>query len=422
MLSPEQLLIKLIFDVKSDRRDVPQEFGGLIYKHIIDSNDKYTVTHTPVIKRDVPIIDLMNSNMIPQNIAQRIKSYDGNVRKTAVNFSDDCLPITFFKYCSPTEQAALSRELLSLLPIIKWMADTYSGTRNKLSDSPNKDPLVVHLFMGDDKKYFPETLDTTISYEHCNAAVTWACKAGGEILIYRKEEWGKTLIHELFHALCLDMISDEDGGEKHEAEINEELKRLFHLPGKPAFRETYCEVWATILYCAAIAHNHIRETDTLTVHHFNTVFSEFIIIERRHAFIQMSKILRFWKLNWCDFLKHHMCKNADIDRPKRDIPKEGTNVFCYFILRCILLYDIGKTFRILNPTIKRKFDANSLKTCIQTIAYSDNFDMEIQSHDRVTQVILSRVNGSRMEESHKSNVVSHISGTFRMTALSGWMI
>ena len=28
--------------------------------------------------------------------------------------------------------------------------------------------------------------------------------SNGKILIYRKEEWKKVLIHELFHSLCLD--------------------------------------------------------------------------------------------------------------------------------------------------------------------------------------------------------------------------
>ena len=39
---------------------------------------------------------------------------------------------------------------------------------------------------------------------NCNSAVTYACASNGKILIYRKEEWKKVLINELFHSLCLD--------------------------------------------------------------------------------------------------------------------------------------------------------------------------------------------------------------------------
>ena len=418
MLSSEQLLINFIFDINMhDGGDLPQELVDFMYKHISDSEDKYSLTHTPVTKHDIPAIDLTGSDMIPRNVAQDMKSYTGHVRKVVVNFTGICLPMTFFIY-SPHPTHAI-RELLARLPAIRWLGDTHIEHK-KTPCEP--DPLVVHLFMGDRKKHFPETVDTTITCEHCNAAVTLACRASGEILIYRKEEWGKTLIHELFHALCLDMVDNGEHGDEHESEINSELKRIFHLPGKPMFRETYCELWATILYCAVIAHNHVRETDTATVHNFKPVFRECVEIERHHSFIQMAKILRFWKVDWCDFLKHHMCKNTDVDRVKRNIPKEGTNVFCYFILRCVLMHDIGGTFRMLKPTIKRSFDPKPFATYIQKVAYGDEFENDILSHDRATQVILSRVHKSRMDESHKSIVVSHLTGNFRMSALSGWMI
>lgn len=423
MVSPEQLLINFIFDIDMrGKGGVPPELGNFIYKHIAESQDKYAVTHKSVAKQDVAPIKLTGSNMIPHNIELRIKSYGGKVTEVTVNFSDGCLPMIFFIY-SP-QVAQVMRELVVLLPVIKWLGDTHGKYGNeKPAQMSHRNPLLIHLFMADDKKRFPETTGTTISYEHCNAAVTWSCNAsGGEILIYRKEEWGKTLIHELFHALCLDMTEHEEGGGSHETEINAELKRIFHLPGKPAFRETYCELWATILYCAAIAQDHIRKTNTVSVYNFRTVFREFVKIERHHAFIQVSKILRFWKVDWCDFLKHRMCKNVDVDRAKRDIPKEGTHVFCYFILRCVLLHDIAKTFGILKTTIKRGFNTKPLVSYIQNVAYGDDFEQEIQSHDRANQVILSRVHGSRMNESHRLSVESHMVGNFRMSALSGWMI
>ena len=117
--------------------------------------------------------------------------------------------------------------------------------------------------------------------------------------------------------------------------------------------------------------------------------------------------------------------NTDTDRVKRDIPKEGTHVFCYFILRCILLHDMGETFRILmgtSPTLKRSFDAQLLATYIKKVAYGDEFEQVIQAHDRLTQVILSQIHGSRMSGSHKSNIATHVTRNLRMSALSGWMI
>ena len=399
---------------------IPQELSNMMYNHLSDSHGKHTLTSEPITRNETPRVDLTDSKMVPRKIAEDIKSYTGNVRKVMVTFPGNCLPITFFIYSSHVNR--ILAELQVVLPAIRCLVDTHTRHRTTHGTS-NSDPLVVHLFMSQAKKRFPDTSDITISYEHCNAAVTWACNAsGGEILIYREEEWGKTLLHELCHSLCLDMVASDHGGKGHETETNEGLKRIFHLPGKPQFRETYCELWATLLYCAAIAHNHVRETDIVSAHNFKAVFRECFEIERHHAFIQVAKILRFWKVDWCDFLKHQMCKDTNIDRAKRPIPREETNVFCYFILRATLLHNMEGTFRAIGSTIKRSFDPTSLAKHIQDVAYGEEFESELQTHDRATQVMLSRVHESRMSESHKLGVVSHMTGNFRMTALSGWMI
>ena len=62
------------------------------------------------------------------------------------------------------------------------------------------------------------------------------------LLIYRKEEWFKVLIHELFHVLGLDfsVINYDNNKEilrKHFNNINSDL----------LISEAYCELWATIL-------------------------------------------------------------------------------------------------------------------------------------------------------------------------------
>ena len=50
----------------------------------------------------------------------------------------------------------------------------------------------------------PKNPVITLGSNNCNSAVTFACASKGKLLIYRKEEWKKVLIHELFHSLCLD--------------------------------------------------------------------------------------------------------------------------------------------------------------------------------------------------------------------------
>jgi hypothetical protein len=423
---PEQYLLNELFNISISHKsnNVPPEFHRGAYDQLTTSLRAIVpLTHTSISSSTIPHTDLSKGKFVPEEIVRDINSFSGKADKYATTFANNTVPVEFFVY-GPHTTGVLS-ELRALLPVIEWMcADV--GMKPVSVDTAPPTPLTIHLYMGSAKKKFPESPETTITYKHCNAAVTWTCNVSGEVLIYRREEWGKTLLHELFHSLCLDMVG-VDGGAVSENEMNEELTRIFHLPGKPEFRETYCEWWATVLYCAATALQHGRDTDTLTRTTFNHVFQECVEIERHHSFVQVTKLLRFWQVEWCDFLKHHMCHNINVDRPKRPIPKEATNVFCYFILRCVLFHDIGATLRVMGRgdgalRLKRTFSVPNMTRHIRHVAYGDDFDITTQSYDRALQIIVSRVYNSRMSDAHKSAIVSHITRNFRMTAGSGWII
>jgi hypothetical protein len=434
MIVPEQYLLNELF--QKSPSSISREFSKQIYVQLIQS---LRTNHVPLERTTdftvVPPTDLLSGKFVPDHIARDFArdfaSFHGTTEKYTASFAGNTVPMEFF-LSGPSTIGVLT-ELRALLPVIDWMcreasvgvgvggsdgSDGSGGSGGRVATKP----LTVHLYMSDSKKQFPDTAETTIAPTHCNAAVTWACNVSGEVLIYRREEWGKTLLHELFHSLCLDMAESAD-----ETEMNAELERLFHLPGKPQFRETYCEWWATILYCAAIALQHGRDTGTMSVGSFHRVFQECVAIERHHSFIQVAKLLRFWRVEWCDFLKHQLCHTVNVDRPKHPIPKEETNVFCYFVLRCVLFQNIGTSLLVMgcgggSVHLKRTFSVSNMAKHLQNIAYGDDFDITIQSYDRMLQVILSRVHNSRMNDAHKTAIAAHISKTFRMTACSGWMI
>ena len=83
--------------------------------------------------------------------------------------------------------------------------------------------LKIYGFLTPFKKQLPGNQFTVISQNHCNSAVTFACASSGELLIYRKEEWKKTLIHELFHSFCLDFsMSNYD-------KLKKNIKKLYNI-------------------------------------------------------------------------------------------------------------------------------------------------------------------------------------------------
>lgn len=162
------------------------------------------------------------------------------------------------------------------------------------------------------------------SETHANTAFTYACSSHNRIVIYRKEDWFKTLVHETFHCFGLDFCNSPNADA-----FNATIAKMF--PGtSPAtdyrIYESYCETWAQII-------NHLFAipggTDNTT--------SLIKIFERRirrdTAFVvwQMQKYLAVYGLTYADL---STSKTTD----SKTEYKEDTNVFSYYVLRSGLLW------------------------------------------------------------------------------------
>ena len=71
------------------------------------------------------------------------------------------------------------------------------------NSKPNE--INLHLYLTDHVKQYGDNI--YLNKINCNTAMTYSCQTNIEIVIYRNEEYFKVLIHELFHALCLDFSS-----------------------------------------------------------------------------------------------------------------------------------------------------------------------------------------------------------------------
>jgi hypothetical protein len=106
--------------------------------------------------------------------------------------------------------------------------------------------LNIYIYGVSLKKRLPKR-GVTIDTIHANTAVTQGCHSGknGEIIIFRKEEWFKVLIHETFHALGLDFSNVPPS---HFGRVNSMLSQLYSIPFQDFhLYESYCELYATIL-------------------------------------------------------------------------------------------------------------------------------------------------------------------------------
>jgi hypothetical protein len=199
--------------------------------------------------------------------------------------------------------------LLSLLTLNKH-------TTNKCSNN-----LVYFLYFTSLKKRTSSTTDV-LGRNHVNTGFTYTCPFNNaEIVIFRKEEWFKVLIHESFHNLNLDF-----SGMDNQQPCLEKMTALFNINSTIRLYETYTEFWAKILNILIFNYNLLDDKRDYTIF---LKYADFLInYERIHCFFQMVKILKFNKLTYQDIL-------SGSDKLKSY--KEDSNVFAYYVITLILL-------------------------------------------------------------------------------------
>ena len=186
----------------------------------------------------------------------------------------------------------------------------------------------IHIILLDLKKELPINNEILNSY-NVNTGLTWACAPNGEIIIYRKEEWFKVLIHELFHSLCFDFSNIN----MSKLIINKITKLFYIKHCKFDISESYSEFWANIINSMLISYEF---TDNFK--DFLEQFEMFHTIEKYFSIFQCIKVL------------HHMNLSYDIITSDNSYDKqlsikryaEKTNVFAYYILKMIWLFHLNE--------------------------------------------------------------------------------
>lgn len=184
--------------------------------------------------------------------------------------------------------------------------------------------LDVFFYLTPFQKRLPLDKWRVIDTEHVNTAVTTSCAKNGEILLFRREEWFKVFIHETFHIFGLDfsdMLFDK---------LSEKIKEIFPIKSNMLVHETYTEMWATILNCAFYSYNLLENKKDSNQFY---MYMEFCIeFERLFSTLQIIKILNFMGLSYVD-----LYSKSESSQLARNLYKEKTNVFPYYILKFITL-------------------------------------------------------------------------------------
>ena len=208
-----------------------------------------------------------------------------------------------------------------LKKIISWIY-----IANKYSTTKCGKKLNLYIYMTSIDKTLPESRWDIISEDNVNSGISDICKKNSEILIYRREEWFKVLVHEIFHNYALDYSIMNVP-----TKLDNIIRKRFNLVSDFIMVETYTEFWARIinlLYCSYDLNSGLKNGD---FHHFYDYFKILLYYERGFNIYQATKILHFMGLTYNDIiLKNQREKGLQLY-------KEDTNVFSYYIGVAILM-------------------------------------------------------------------------------------
>lgn len=322
----------------------------MIYQDIkISSNFVSIVGSRSMIKTDVkkikslkelPKTELMDNNFMPSHIKDDILHNIQGYMKINVKISNLDLNIYYgiFNKTDFDNLKKIKDDILEAIKIVKFCS-LYTNLKSLSS-------LNIYLYLTEAKKKLPENPVIVLNSDHCNSAVTYACATNGRLLVYRKEEWKKVLIHELFHSFCLDFSTLKY------RKLKKNIKKIFDVQSDFEISESYAEFWAEIVNCSFMGYNLLDDKDD--VDNF-LLFTDFCIqLERMFSLFQMIKILNFMGLRYQNLYKDDKLSSGF----RKILYKEDTNVLCYYIIKNILLFYYDDFFEwcLLNNNNVLNFD------------------------------------------------------------------
>jgi hypothetical protein len=289
--------------------------------HKLNTLDNINI-HSKLSIQSFKNFDLLESSFIPKHIKNEIKKTNKiYTYKYNINNSKTIIYIKF--YVSEYSKITITQQKKMLKKIILLINFLF------LYKSINIDSLTIHVHMSEHKKYLPNNNTNILSQNNVNTAVTYACSSKGECILYRKEEWFKVLTHELMHSLCLDF------SDSNYTLLKQKMHNLFPVNSTFYISETYAEFWAIILNSIFISY---EATDNYYM--FYKTFNFIIYFEILFSLFQLVKILDY--MNIYDYT--NLYENNSKAETLRTYYKEKSNVFSYYILKLILLYNIDDTF------------------------------------------------------------------------------
>ena len=273
-----------------------------------DISNYYNDSMSNILNKNLLINNFVNTTFYGENIISKfiscrvIRSIINNLfTKTEFNFNNRIITV----FSKNNLDDILINKIDSILNFFDYLTN-------------KKNYYKIDIYLSDEKKVNNLNIDY-LGPDNINSGLTLP---GYYIVLFRKEELIKVLIHELVHYLDLDMRNDQKELLFLYKDIN--LKADIINPN-----EAYTEILA-IIFLNIWEYNYKNiKIDDFIKYKLN--------IELYWSFIQITKILKFFKYNSFDDLF-----------TKKSLFYQKTNILSYFFLKTILLLNINLIFNDLS--------------------------------------------------------------------------
>jgi hypothetical protein len=105
--------------------------------------------------------------------------------------------------------------------------------------------LTIEIYLTNHKKKMPaKNKFQNLTINETNNAFTITCTENTTITIFRKEEWKKVIIHEIFHCYGLDFSANAILVQYS----NQQLQKIFRICSTFQLYETFCETNANVFF------------------------------------------------------------------------------------------------------------------------------------------------------------------------------
>jgi hypothetical protein len=386
-----------IDDNSENRKKISKPYNDLLkifFQNLQDAHISYKENQKSIIHKKMYIdddnIDLNETNIyFPEIIRDYIQNFSSTKYIYKFNIYDRVIVIEFVFFNTIPNKKEINSHIQK---IYMWLhiLSLYANTECTKT-------LKINIYFSNFRKKLPSNTisnkEQILDAINVNTAWTYRCKEHNSITIYRKEEWFKVLCHETIHTFGLDFSSDTD------ANIRLMCEKIFNVQSDFLLSESYCEFWATIwstIFNAYCICDSPKDFDIFSHTYDNLIFNE-----KQFSIFQTLKVLNYMKLNYFDLFDFKMSRKQFI---------ENTNVFCYYIIKTILLFNDKKTldfFVDINNNILNFENTN--KNVIKFVKFIDKNKLDMNFIEVLNEI------QKRKYALHKEYSNSDLLRTLKMT-------